>query len=146
MKLYKLRQITVWPEPIWIKVKTWWQILLQHQSTYLRGPEFTSIEIPPFRTHFIKFLKTAVNCFLCIKSYFTMFTLRGIFTKYVNLVWKVRFQLMQFLGLLGVYFITVVVFITKSALLFRLALAIMWDRATISKTDTYFTNPVVEKE
>ena len=28
---------TLWP--IWIKVKTSWQILLQHQSTYLRGPE-----------------------------------------------------------------------------------------------------------
>ena len=26
---------TVWPEPIWIKVKTSWRILSQHQSTYL---------------------------------------------------------------------------------------------------------------
>ena len=34
---------------IWIKVKTWWQILPQHQSTYLGGPESASIEIPPFR-------------------------------------------------------------------------------------------------
>ena len=49
---------TVWPEPIWIKVKSWWQILPQHQSTYLRGPEYASIEIPPFRPHFIKFSKT----------------------------------------------------------------------------------------
>ena len=33
------------------------QLLLpQHQSTYPRGPE--SIEIPPFRPHFIKFSKT----------------------------------------------------------------------------------------
>ena len=30
---------TVWQEPIWIKVKTLWQILLQHQ----RGPESPSI-------------------------------------------------------------------------------------------------------
>ena len=34
------------------------QILPQHQSTYLRGPESASIEIPPFRTHFIKVSKT----------------------------------------------------------------------------------------
>jgi hypothetical protein len=36
----------------------WWQILPQHQSTYLRGPESTSIEIPTFRPHLIKFSKT----------------------------------------------------------------------------------------
>ena len=41
--------ITVWPQPIWIKVRTWWQIPPQHQSTYLGGPESASIEIPPFR-------------------------------------------------------------------------------------------------
>ena len=29
--------ITVWPEPIWIKVSGWWQIQPQHQSTYLTG-------------------------------------------------------------------------------------------------------------
>ena len=50
--------ITVWPEPIWIKVKSWWQILMQDQSTYPRGPESASIEILPFRPHFINFLKT----------------------------------------------------------------------------------------
>ena len=38
----------------------WSQILTQHQSTYLRGPESASI-IPPFRTHLIKFSKT-VSC------------------------------------------------------------------------------------
>ena len=48
----------VWPEPIWIKVKTWWKILLQHQSTYLKGVEFASIESHPFRPDFIKFSKT----------------------------------------------------------------------------------------
>ena len=36
--------VTVWPEPIWIKVNGWWQILPQHQSTYLTGPESASIE------------------------------------------------------------------------------------------------------
>ena len=50
--------ITVWPEAIWIKVKSWWQILMQHQSTYPRGPESASIEILPFRPHFINFSKT----------------------------------------------------------------------------------------
>ena len=39
----------VWPQPIWIKVRSSWQIPPQHQSTYLGGPESASIEIPPFR-------------------------------------------------------------------------------------------------
>ena len=39
---------TVWLQPIWKKVRTWWQIPTQHQSTYLGGPESASIEIPPF--------------------------------------------------------------------------------------------------
>ena len=43
---------TIWPEPIWIKVSGWWQISPQHQSTYLRGPESESIEIPLFRPKF----------------------------------------------------------------------------------------------
>ena len=42
--------LTVWPQPIWKKVRTWWQIPPQHQSTYLGGPESASIEIPPFRS------------------------------------------------------------------------------------------------
>ena len=42
---------TVWPQPILKKVRSWWQISPQHQSTYLGGPESASIEIP----HFIKF-------------------------------------------------------------------------------------------
>ena len=49
--------LTVWPEPIWINVKKSWLLLPQHQSTYPRGPESVSIEIPPFRPHFIKFSK-----------------------------------------------------------------------------------------
>ena len=53
-----LQLITVWSEPIWIKVKKSWLLLPQHQSTYARGPESVSIEIPPFRPHFIKFSKT----------------------------------------------------------------------------------------
>ena len=48
---------TVWPQPIWIKVRSLWQIPPQHQSTYLGCPESASIEIPPFRPHFIKFQK-----------------------------------------------------------------------------------------
>ena len=46
------------PEPIWIKVKKSWLLLPQYQITYPRGPEFVSIEIPPFRPHFIKLSKT----------------------------------------------------------------------------------------
>ena len=41
----------VWSLSIWIKVKSLQQILPQHQSAYLRGPESASIEIPPFRKH-----------------------------------------------------------------------------------------------
>ena len=41
-------------------------------------------------------------------------------------VWKVGFQFMLILGLLGVYFDAAVVFVTKSSLLFRLAVAILW--------------------
>ena len=40
--------ITVWPEPLWKKVKTSQLLLPQHQSTYPRDPESASIEIPPF--------------------------------------------------------------------------------------------------
>ena len=36
---YLQSECTVWPEPIWIKVRTSWQIQPQHQSTYLGGPE-----------------------------------------------------------------------------------------------------------
>ena len=52
-------QYTAWPEPIWIKVSEWWQIPPQHQITSLGGPESASIEIPPFRPHFINLSKTA---------------------------------------------------------------------------------------
>ena len=44
--------VTVWPEPIWIKVNGWWQILPQHQSLYLRGPESASIKLPPWWVSF----------------------------------------------------------------------------------------------
>ena len=48
---------TVWPQPILSKVSGWWQIPPQHQRTYLGGPESASIEITPFRPHFIRFQK-----------------------------------------------------------------------------------------
>ena len=68
-------QFTVWPEQIWIKVKKSWLLLPQHLSTYPRGTESASIEIPPFRPHVI-----FKNCFLLNRSCFTMFTFRGTFT------------------------------------------------------------------
>ena len=40
------------------KVKTSQLLLQQHQSTYPKGPESASIQIPTFRTLFIKFSKT----------------------------------------------------------------------------------------
>ena len=57
LRLFAKYTDTVWPQPILKKVRSWWQIPLQHQSTYLGGPESASIEIPPFRPHFIKFQK-----------------------------------------------------------------------------------------
>ena len=33
-KVLFLKSCTVRPQPIWIKVRTWWQIPQQHQSTY----------------------------------------------------------------------------------------------------------------
>ena len=41
-------------------------------------------------------------------------------------VWKGGFQLMQILGLLGMYFDNMVVEVEKYLLFFRLALAILW--------------------
>ena len=83
--------LTVWPEWIWIKVKSWWQILPQHQSTYyivcstyLRAPESASIEIPLFRPHFIKVSKTV---FLWSKSYFTTLKFIGTF---ISKFWSER--------------------------------------------------------
>ena len=48
----KNKAYTVWPQLILKKVRSWWQIPPQHQSTYLGGPESASIEIPPFRPKF----------------------------------------------------------------------------------------------
>ena len=50
-----------WSKPIWIKVNGWWQILPQHQSTYLKGLELASIEIPPLRPKFTYLVKGPLN-------------------------------------------------------------------------------------
>ena len=42
------------------------------------------------------------------------------------MTWKGGFQLMQILGLLGMYFDTAVIFVKNFSLLFRFALAILW--------------------
>ena len=44
---------------------------------------------------------------------------------FINNVWKVGFQFILILGLLGIYFDAVVVFVMKSSLFFRLAVAIL---------------------
>jgi hypothetical protein len=44
---------------------------------------------------------------------------------FIKNVWKVGFQFMLILGLLGMYFDAVVVFVTKSSLFFILAVAIL---------------------
>ena len=68
---------TVWPEQIWIKVSSWWQIPPQHQSTYLGGSESASIEIPPFRPFlWCKFSKTEIfKKFWIAPNFFFCFTI-----------------------------------------------------------------------
>jgi hypothetical protein len=43
LSIWSKTWFTVWPEPIWIKVKKSWLLLPQHQSMYIRG--FTNFEI-----------------------------------------------------------------------------------------------------
>ena len=119
-----------WPQSIWKKVRTWWQIPLQHQSTYtyLGGPESASIEIPPFRPflwckfqkikNFKKF-RIAPKFFFCftihkklnrscsLKFFFLFLKKKVVSLKKTSFeilwseVWKGGFQLMLILGLLG---------------------------------------------
>ena len=109
---------TVWPEPIWIKMRSWWQVLPQHQSTYLRGPESAGIR-PKFTL-----LKVPLN--VSVVKWYLLHKKTSFLEISWSKVWKGRFQLMQILGLLGMYLDAVVVFVTNSSLFFRLALAILW--------------------
>jgi hypothetical protein len=78
---------TVWPQPILKKVRTWWQIPPQHQSTYLGGPESASIEIPPFRRFFSK-IKIFKNFPITPKLFFALQYMKN-WTKVVP--WKKKF-------------------------------------------------------
>ena len=60
--------LTVWPQPIWIKVKSWWQILPQHQSTYQGGPESVSIEILLSDEVFENFMKWGLKWRIFLKK------------------------------------------------------------------------------
>ena len=94
---------TVWPEPIWIKVKKSRLLLAQHQSTYPKGPESAWIEIPQSQIYLVK-VPINVNIVrqdLLNKKQF----LKILWSE----VWKGGFQLIQILGLLGIYFDAVVV-------------------------------------
>ena len=68
----KINHFTVWPQPIWIRVNCWWQILPQHQSTYIRGPESVSIEIPPYQTKIYLLSKSSSKweCYEVRSKYF----------------------------------------------------------------------------
>ena len=118
---------TVWPEPIWIKVKNIdFYILPQHQST-----ESASIEIPPFQTQ-IYLVKVLLNGNIVIQDLLN----KKQFLKILwSEVWKGGFQLIQILGLLGMYFDAVVVEVKTFLILFILALAIRW-----AVYLTYFAN------
>ena len=83
--------------------------------------ESASIEIPPFQNqiYLVKVPLTAnvVKQDLLNKKEFLKILLSE--------VWKGGFQLMQILGLLGMWFDAVVVEVEKNLLLYRLALAIL---------------------
>ena len=69
--IVRISLYTVWPEPIWIKVKKSWLLLPQHQGIFPRGLLHKIIK----------------NWFFLGKSCFTMFTFRGTFY-WVNLSLK----------------------------------------------------------
>ena len=97
---------TVRPQPNWRKVRSWWQILPQHQSKYLGGPE---------------------SAFLFLKK--KVLSLKNLLLKFYEVrSERGRFQLMLILGLLGVYFDAAMVFVTNSQLFFRLAMTILWEK------------------
>ena len=56
---------------------------------------------------------------------------------FIKNVWKVGFQFMLILGLLGMYFDAVVVLVTKSSLFFRLAVAILWHAGVYQNGKTF---------
>ena len=112
---------TVWPEKIWIKVKKSWLLLPQHQSSYPRGPESASIEIPPFQTQ-ICLLKEPINVNMVKQDLL-----------HKNSFWKfyeVRsgrgdFKWYRFWASCVCYFDAVAVKVKSFLLLFSLALAIL---------------------
>ena len=99
--------VTVWPQPIWKKVRSSWQMPPQHQSTYPGGAESASIEIPLSDLNLLS--KSTSKCKHC-ETRFTLQFLKILWSE----VWKGGFQLMLILGLLGMYFDAAVVFVTKS--------------------------------
>ena len=102
---------TVWPEPIWIKVKKSWLLLPQHQSTHLRGPESASIQTQ------IYLLKVSLNVNIVKQDLLN----KKQFLKILwSEVWKGGFQLIQILGLLGMFFDAVVAELKTFLLLFWL--------------------------
>ena len=77
---------TVWPQPIWIKVRTSWQIPLQHQSTYLGGSKSAWIEITPFRLFFeVNFQKLKISKIFGSLRIFFCFTIHKKLNKSCSL-------------------------------------------------------------
>ena len=62
-----------------------------------------------------------------------IYFIKAIFKNVMKWGLKGGFQLMQILDLLGMYFDAVVVFITKSSLLYRLAVVILWSRKNMKR-------------
>ena len=80
---------------------------------------------PPFQTQ-MKLVKVPLNVNIVKQDLLN----KKQFLKILwSEVWKGGFQLIQILGLLGMYFDAVVVEVKTFSLLFRLALAILWLRA-----------------
>ena len=100
----------VWPWAIWIKVRKPSKRLPQHWR------------YPPFWTK-IYLVKVPMNVNIVKQDLLH----KKRFLKILwSEVWKGGFQLIQILGLMGMYFDAVVVEVETFLLLFRLALAILW--------------------
>ena len=95
---------TVWPQPTWIKFRTWWQIPPQHQSTPLGGPESASEKFSDHSYFFFCFTihkKLNKSCslenfFLFLKKKFSSLK-KTTFEMLWSEIWKGGFQLMLIL-------------------------------------------------
>ena len=88
-------------------VRSWWQILPQHQSTYLRGPGSASIEISPFKPGWetgVKKVKYKIHGICsCLKKVFNSFFVPGE-TFFPSFSWHTTYGDLKFIWTLLLFF------------------------------------------